>query len=73
MTWPDWQHRRDQHRQPRRVDYTRPGFVRPADPEPCDICGGEASILDGVVGARLCQEPACFHEAWDRAFPDGAA
>lgn len=37
----------------------------------CDMCGQErATISDGMVGALICDNPACFEKAWDQ-FPCG--
>lgn len=34
----------------------------------CDACGKvRAEISDGIIGALICQNPACFEKAWDRA------
>ena len=35
---------------------------------PCDVCGKRSTTADGTCGAYLCDDTACFFEAWDRAF-----
>lgn len=36
--------------------------------EPCDNCGRESVMDDGIVGAHICDSVECFDAIYDRVY-----